>query len=97
MPLIKLDGFDEAVQRNTYNGNTLPVLYEGARSCHQCGIGEVIRLGPYVQHALFRDGGYGAGEETTVDVCLACGRVHIATLTAVAPPRDQAKIGDRYQ
>jgi hypothetical protein len=87
MALIKLDGFDEAVRRHTWRGNRLPVLFEGRRSCSRCGIGEVIRIGPFTQHALFADAGYGYGEEVTVDICLACAGTKIATLNAVRPPR----------
>lgn len=87
MPLVELPGFEEAKRRHQWAGNRLPKLYEGPRHCRRCTMGELIRLGPYTQHALFRHGGYGAGETIEVDVCLACGAVSVPKMTSTRPPR----------
>jgi len=87
MPLIELPGFEEATRRHTWAGNRLPVLYKGPRHCRRCSHGLTVRLGPFTQHALFIDGGYGAGEVIEVDVCLACAAATKATVKTVRPPR----------
>lgn len=87
MPLIELPGFAEARARHQYQGNRLPVLYEGPRHCRRCSMGLLVRLGPFTQHALFIDGGYGASETIEVDVCLACGATAVPTKNTVRPPK----------
>lgn len=87
MPLIKLEGFDDAVQRHTYDGDPLPVLYTGPRPCNRCTSTTVVTVGPFTQHALFRDAGHGHGIESTVDICFACGSTSRRITNAVAPPR----------
>lgn len=87
MPLVELPGFEEAVRRHTYRGSRALVPYNGARGCSHCNAGYVVRLDPFAQPALFYHGGYGAVEQTTVDVCLACGRVSIARIETLNPRR----------
>ena len=87
MPLVELPGFSEAVRRHTWTGSRMLVLYQGRRSCTRCTVGEVIRLGPFTQPALFIHGGYGAAERRSVDVCFACGRVAVAQVDSINPRR----------
>jgi len=83
---VTLPGFI-APTRPRWMGERLPVLYEGERHCRRCSHGQLIRVGTFVQHALFRHAGYGAGEATDVDVCLACGHANRASVMTVRPPR----------
>jgi len=85
MPLVELPGFDTAVARHSYRGSRSLVPFTGPRPCYHCNAGQVVRLDPVTQPALFYHGGYGAAEETTIDVCLACGRVHTASVSTRNP------------
>lgn len=87
MSLQTLDGFDEAVRRHTWTGERLPVPYLGVRACRRCSVGELIRLEPSTQLALFYHGGYGAAERKTFDLCLACGHVSVVSMETVNPRR----------
>lgn len=87
MRLQTLDGFDEAVRRHTWAGETLPAVWKGHRPCNRCSVGEIVRVGTFTQTALFYHGGYGAAERKTVDICLACGRVNIDLLETLNPRR----------
>ena len=84
-PLAVLPGFDEAVRRHTWTGSRMLVPYQEHRVCTRCLVGEVIRIGPFTQPALFLHGGYGAAERRVIDVCLACGRVTVAQVDSVNP------------
>ncbi len=85
MPLVELPGFDERVRRHCWAGSRAVAVYKGRRPCVRCSHGEVVRLTPYTQAALFYHGGYGATERVTADLCLSCGRVTVAYVESVAP------------
>lgn len=87
MPLIELPGFEGKVSRHLWEGETLPVLYDGERICAYCNAGRVIVLDPVIQDALFFHGGYGESIRETVDVCLACHRVNVRRRESVSPRR----------
>ena len=89
MPLVELPGFDTAVARRSYRGSRALALCSGPRPCQRCNAGLVVRLDPVTQPALFYHGGYGAAEEVTVDVCLACGRSAVSSVSSrnPRPPR----------
>jgi hypothetical protein len=87
MPLVELPGFEQEVRRHAWKGSLAIAVYEGKRTCGRCSVGEVVRMTAGVQGALFYHGGYGASEEKTVDVCLACGRVSIVGFRTLNPRR----------
>jgi hypothetical protein len=87
MPLIELPGFEEAVRRETWTGNVLPMIYEGVQHCPRCTFGEVITLEPFIEEPLFFFGGYGEAQRRTIDVCLACGKASVRVLESIAPIR----------
>lgn len=85
MPLVELPGFAEAVARHSSRTGTALVPYTGDRHCTSCNAGTVVRLDPVTQPALFYHGGYGAAEEITIDICLACGRSNVSQVSTRNP------------
>jgi hypothetical protein len=79
-----LPGF-EAPTRHRQRGEL--AVYEGDRHCRRCTHGLVLRLGTFVQDALFYHGGYGASEAIDVDVCLSCGHANRGNVMTVRPMR----------
>ncbi len=82
--LTELPGL-EADRRHTWTGSRSLVPWQGLRVCTRCTVGEIVRLGPFTQPALFFHGGYGAAERQVIDVCVVCGRVTVAQTDAVNP------------
>ncbi len=85
--MIESPGFEERVRCHVWTGSTDITLYEGRRACSHCSVGEIIRLGPFTQPALFVHGGYGAAAQQVIDVCLACGRVTVTQQDSINPRR----------
>jgi hypothetical protein len=85
MPLVELPGFEEAVARESWTGSTALVPFAGQRHCRKCNAGTVVAMPPVTQLALFYHSGYGAAEELTIDVCLACSHVSIRQVSTRNP------------
>lgn len=84
MPSAVLPGFTE-VSRPRWSGGREITLYSGPRHCRRCSHGLLVPVGSFIQHALFVHGGYGAGEASEVELCLACGAVNRVRVGTVKP------------
>lgn len=79
-----LPGFVEE-RREVWTGETLPVVFDGDRTCRRCGFGIVVQLEPWTAVPLFIHGGYGEAVRRTVSACLACGRASEVSRETVNP------------